>query len=74
MSALHRHPPLRPQVIDLIARAQTAAAGDPIADERYFLDQLRAALAAESPAERLRDRYGAVRADRLSRLYARYCD
>lgn len=74
MSARMPHPPLRAQVIELIARARTAAAEDPIADERYFLDQLRAALAAETPAERLRDQYGADRPDRLARLYARYRD
>jgi len=68
-------PRIRPAVLDLIARAQTAASDDPISDEQYFLDQLRAAIAGgESPVDRLRARYGGFRADRLSRLYARYAD
>lgn len=67
--------PIRPAVLDLIARAEAAAPDDPISDERYFLDQLRAAIAGgESPVERLRARYGAPRADKLCRLYARYAD
>ena len=67
--------PIRPAVLDLIARAESAAPGDPISDEQYFLDQLRAAIAGgESPVDRLRARYGAVGADRLCQLYARYSD
>lgn len=74
MTASHAHVPLRPVVIDLMARAQTARRGDPLADERYFLDQLRAAVAGEAPADRLRDQYGLGRDDRLCRLYARYAE
>ncbi len=67
--------PIRPAVLELIARAEAAAPGDPISDERYFLDQLRAAIAGgESPVDRLRARYGALRTDTLCRLYARYAD
>jgi hypothetical protein len=66
---------IRPAVLDLIARAETAAPGDPISDEEYFLRQLRAAIAGgESPTDRLRARYGSGRCDRLCRLYARYSD
>lgn len=74
MTASHIHSPLRPVVIDLMARAQVARAGDPLADERYFLAQLRAAVAGEAPVDRLRDQYGLGRDDRLCRLYARYGD
>jgi len=67
--------PIRPAVLDLIARAEAAAPGDPISDEQYFLDQLRAAIAGgESPIARLRARYGGAGADRLCQLYARYAD
>ena len=73
-AAVPRHP-IRPAVIELISRAETAGPGDPIADEAYFLAQLRAAIAGgESPVEQLRARYGAPRTDRLCRLYARYAD
>jgi hypothetical protein len=62
-------------LLDLIARAEAAAPGDPISDEEYFLRQLRAAIAGgESPTDRLRARYGSGRTDRLCRLYARYSD
>jgi hypothetical protein len=75
MTAHVRRPPVRQAVLDLIARAETAAPGDPISDEQYFLDQLRAAIrAGEGPVERLRARYGAGRPDQLCRLYARYAD
>jgi hypothetical protein len=74
MTAAFRNP-IRPAVLDLIARAEVAAPGDPISDERYFLDQLRAAIAGgESPVDRLRARYGDLRSDRLRHLYARYAD
>lgn len=67
--------PIRPAVLDLIARAEAAVPGDPISDEEYFLRQLRAAIAGgDSPADRLRARYGCGRTDRLCRLYARYSD
>jgi hypothetical protein len=67
--------PIRPALLELIARAETAAPGDPISDEEYFLRQLRAAIAGgESPTDRLRARYGSDRTDRLCRLYARYSD
>lgn len=67
--------PIRPAVLALIARAETAAPGDPISDEQYFLGQLRAAIAGgQSPVERLRARYGYGGADRLCHLYARYSD
>lgn len=67
--------PIRPAVLDLIARAETAAPGDPISDEQYFLEQLRAAIASGgSPVDRLRARYGDAGGDRLCRLYARYSD
>lgn len=67
--------PIRPAILELIARAETAGPGDPISDEQYFLDQLRAAIAGgESPIDRLRARYGGVGTDRLCRLYARYPD
>lgn len=67
--------PLRPVVLDLIARAEAAAPGDPISDEAYFLAQLRAAITAgDSPMERLRARFGTERSDPLCRLYARYAD
>jgi len=74
MPDLQRHAPIRTAVIELIARAEASAPGDPIADERYFLDQLRAALAGEAPAERLIEAYGGIRGDRLGRLYARYAE
>lgn len=67
--------PIRPALLELIARAETAAPGDPISDEHYFLDQLRAAIAGgESPVDRLRARYGGFGTDRLCQLYARYSD
>lgn len=67
--------PIRPTVLRLISEAQSAAPDDPMSDEAYFLDQLRAAIAAgDSPAARLRSRYGALRSDPLCRLYARYVD
>ncbi len=67
--------PIRSVVLDLIARAEAAAPEDPIADEEYFLNQLRAAIAGgESPVDRLRARYGGGRPDPLCHLYARYCD
>lgn len=67
--------PIRPAVLDLIARAEMAAPDDPISDEEYFLRQLRAAIAdGESPSDRLRARYGSDRTDRLCRLYARFSD
>lgn len=73
-NAAHRTP-IRPAVLDLIARAETAAPGDPISDEQYFLEQLRAAIASGgSPVDRLRARYGGAGTDRLCRLYARYSD
>lgn len=71
MPDLQRHAPIRTAVIELFARAQASAPGDPVADERYFLDQLRAALAGEAPAERLVAACGGARGDRLARLYAR---
>ncbi len=75
MSIHQRRIPVRSAVLDLIARAEAAVPGDPISDEQYFLDQLRAAITAgESPVERLRGRYGSGRTDRLCRLYARYAD
>ncbi len=62
-------------MIELIARAETAAPDDPMSDEAYFLAQLRAAIqGGESPVARLRARYGSARPDQLSRLYARYMD
>lgn len=74
-STAPRHTPIRPRVLDLIAQAQLAPPGDPISDEEYFLQQLRAAIAdGEDPVDRLRARYGFYRPDRLSRLYARYAD
>jgi hypothetical protein len=75
MTVHPRRIPVRPAVLDLIARAEAARPGDPISDEQYFLDQLRVAIAAgESPVGRLRARYGSGRTDRLCRLYARYAD
>lgn len=74
MAASHIHVPLRPVVIELMARARVARAGDPLADDRCFLDQLRAAVAGEASADRLRNQYGVGRDDRLCRLYARYDD
>ncbi len=74
-STAPRPAPIRSRVLDLIAQAQLAPPGDPITDEQYFLDQLRAAIAGgESPVDRLRARYGLYRPDRLSRLYARHAD
>lgn len=68
-------PHTRLALLDLIARAEAATPEDPISDEQYFLDQLRAAIAGgQSPVDRLRARFGAFRPDRLSRLYARYAD
>lgn len=69
---LRQRPPLRPALLDVIAQAEAAPRGVAAEDERYFLDQLRAALAGEAPADRLLRRYGAARADRLGRLVARY--
>ncbi len=67
--------PIRPAVLDLIAKAEAAHPGDPLSDEEYFLAQLRAAIAGgEEPVDRLRSRYGLGRTDRLCRLYARYPD
>jgi hypothetical protein len=67
--------PIRPVVIDLISRRQSAATDDPSADEAYFLAQLRAAITdGESPVDRLRARYGSARTDNLCRLYARHRD
>lgn len=75
MSRTAPRTPVRPAVLRLISQAETAAAGDPLSDEEYFLRQLRAAIAAgESPIDRLRNRYGGSRDDRLCRLYARYAD
>ena len=67
--------PIRPRVLDLIARAEMAGPEDAESDEAYFLAQLRAAIAGgESPVDRLRGRYGVGRTDRLCQLYARYAD
>jgi hypothetical protein len=67
--------PIRPAVLDLIARAEAAAPGDPISDEEYFLAQLRAAISGgEEGADRLRALYGLGRTDRLCRYYARYAE
>ncbi len=67
--------PIRPAVLDLIARAEAAAPGDPISDEEYFLAQLRAAIrGGENRADRLRAHYGLGRIDPLCRFYARYAD
>lgn len=74
MPTLQRHAPVRPAILDLIAHAQTAGAGDPLTDERYFLDQLRAALAGGDRADDLRESYGAARPDPLGRIMARYRD
>ena len=49
----HRRP-MRPALLEVIARAETSGGSD----EAYFLDQLRAVIAAvETPADRLRARY-----------------
>ncbi len=73
MSSIAPRIPLRPAVLRLISQAESAGPGDPMSNEEYFLGQLRAAIASgESPADRLRNRYGANRNDRLRNLYARY--
>lgn len=75
MSHVAPRVPIRPTVLRLIAEAETAAPGDPMSDEEYFLRQLRAAIVAgESPVDRLINRYGPTRKDPLCRLYARYAD
>lgn len=75
MPASAAHTPVRPNVLRLIWEAESAAPGDPMSDEAYFLAQLRAAITAgDSPMDRLRSRYGIARGDQLSRLYARYAD
>lgn len=51
--------PVRATVLDLILRTHVAGPEDPLSDEAYFLDQLRAAVAPlDTHVARLRARYG----------------
>lgn len=75
MTIADRRPSIRTALLDLIFEAGAAAPGEPMSDEAYFLAQLRAAIqSADSPAGRLRARYGADRGDILCRLYDKFAD